>query len=178
MGLDGVELVMDCEDEFGITISDADATATTTPGQLTSLVIRLMHRDGVHPAAVCPSAKLFYALRSQLMTEGVPKQLIHPRARLREIFLTHRSIWISRYTLLTHLGVRIKNKKQLLRDDIPTQTLADLIRASTSNSTPFDTNAEELMVWLRVRMIVAEQLGRSIMDVTPDVDFVKDLGMY
>lgn len=178
MGLDSVELVMECEDEFGITISDAEATVTTTPGQLTTLIVRLMRRDGVHAhETVCPTAKLFYALRRQLMAEGIPKHLIHPHARLREIFLTHRSIWRSRYTLLTHLGVRIKNKKQLLRDDIPTQTLADLILASTSSSTPFDTNAEELMVWLRLRTIVAEQLGRSITDVTPDADFVRDLKM-
>lgn len=178
MGLDGVELVMECEDEFGISISDADAAATCTPGQLTELVIRLMHRDGTPPhASVCPTAMLFYQLRHRLIEEGVPRSRIRPREQIHEVFQTHRRLWLSRYTLLTHLGVHLKRMKSNVYEDFLTKSLRELIQQSVAASTPFDCSAEELVVWLRVRTIVAEQLGRSVKDVTPDADFVKDLGM-
>jgi acyl carrier protein len=45
MGLDSVELVMECEDEFQIRIADADASATETVGQLQTLCIRLVEEQ-------------------------------------------------------------------------------------------------------------------------------------
>ncbi len=45
MGLDGVELVMECEDAFQIRIADADAAVTETVGQLQSLCIRLVEEQ-------------------------------------------------------------------------------------------------------------------------------------
>ena len=67
--------------------------------------------------------------------------------------------------------------KSNVYEDFLTKSLRELIQQSVAASTPFDCSAEELVVWLRVRTIVAEQLGRSVKDVTPDADFVKDLGM-
>jgi acyl carrier protein len=48
MGMESVEMVMDCEEAFGIKISDQDAGATHTVGELHELCVRLMdeQRDG------------------------------------------------------------------------------------------------------------------------------------
>ena len=65
MGLDSVELVMECEDEFGITISDFEAEQTTTVGELAELVIKLLRRKGeLEPIQFCESSRLFYQLRA------------------------------------------------------------------------------------------------------------------
>jgi len=45
MGLDGVELVLECEDKFGINIGDLDAERTETVGQLQHLCIRLIQEQ-------------------------------------------------------------------------------------------------------------------------------------
>lgn len=46
MGLEMVELVMDCEDEFGISIPDAAVSEIETVGQFFDLVLALTHSGG------------------------------------------------------------------------------------------------------------------------------------
>ena len=46
MGLEMVELVMDCEDEFGISIPDKAAGEVRTVGQFFDLVLALTRSDG------------------------------------------------------------------------------------------------------------------------------------
>ena len=56
MGLDGVEIVMDVEDHFGITIKDEEAERVRTVNDLVALVgsrIRNAH------SAVCPTVSSF-----------------------------------------------------------------------------------------------------------------------
>jgi acyl carrier protein len=47
MGLDGVEIVSEVEDAFGITIQDAEAAKTVTPGQLIDLVLTKVGRGAM-----------------------------------------------------------------------------------------------------------------------------------
>ena len=47
MGLDGVEIVMECEDAFGIKIADADAGVITIVGQLQELCVRLVEEQSL-----------------------------------------------------------------------------------------------------------------------------------
>ena len=60
MGLDGVELVMEVEDEFGITIPDLDASEMRTVGDLVALCL-----DRINAAKTmrCPSLPCFLSLR-------------------------------------------------------------------------------------------------------------------
>lgn len=61
MGLDGVEIVMEIEDEFGITIPDSEAAGLRTVGDLTALCLA---RIRATKAMRCPSLQCFLALRT------------------------------------------------------------------------------------------------------------------
>ncbi len=64
MGLDGVELVIATEEQFGIKLSDAEAERCRTPGQLVDLVLsKLRLRDD----APCVHQRAFHLLRRGLI---------------------------------------------------------------------------------------------------------------
>ena len=86
MGLDGVELVMELEDEFGIGIPDGDVEQITTVGQTVEFVVRqLSARRPVGPG-VCPSARAFYRLRAALMAGyRVPRYSVRPEVKVSEL---------------------------------------------------------------------------------------------
>lgn len=231
MGLDGVELVMECEQAFGIEIPDEDACKVRTPGQLTKLVIKLMRQDGrLISTSICPSANHFFELRRKLMADGFERDRIRPSSQLADILPTPVDVRRSDFTLRTHLGALTERTRadQLFRFLVPAlalltlvplvyysatqhtlsvlavicvlslftvafisaiyggrrsalsdpdRTLAQCIRNAAVQSIPFSDNPQEQMVWMRVRTIVAEQLGHTVNEVTHDADFVKDLGM-
>ena len=66
MGMDGVEIVMDVEDHFGISIQDSEAEHVRTVGDLVSLVhARITAAQREH----CPTLRAFFSLRK--VTRGV-----------------------------------------------------------------------------------------------------------
>jgi acyl carrier protein len=82
MGLDVVELIMEVEEEFDITIEDRDAEKIGTVGLLYHYVLR---RLGVG-LPVCPSASRFYRLRRTLLDLGqIDRRAIRPSARLDDL---------------------------------------------------------------------------------------------
>ena len=84
MGLDGVELVMAVEEEFGLEISDADAEKLRTPRDLIDVVCTKM--ADVKPGGVCQSQHAFYKLRRALCTQtGQPRKTITPATRLADL---------------------------------------------------------------------------------------------
>lgn len=231
MGLDGVELVMECEDEFGISIPDAEASAVRTPGQLTRLVERLLQQDGRTASfRACPSAQLFYEMRRGLVAGGFARDRIRPDATLNEIFetpdrvrqgarcpnpavrigtertaadllvfgllasLTAGIAACLMYATYSHFGVTASatafppvlfvavltiascwmRRSRLAQPKLSLRILIDE-QLDSSRSVGFDD--EEALIWLKVRNIVAEQLGIAVADVTPDADFVRDLGL-
>ena len=90
MGLDTVELVMEVEESFGITIPDADAEKIQTVGQLYRYVLSKM--DG--PTLVtsgCLSAAAFYRLRRRLMGRfRVERRRIRPASALDDLIPKRR----------------------------------------------------------------------------------------
>ncbi len=67
MGLEGVELVMNVEEAFGIRISDQDASEVRTVGQCCDLIERILSRGGQEP---CSTGATFYRLRRALTGLG------------------------------------------------------------------------------------------------------------
>jgi acyl carrier protein len=56
MGLDAIEIILEVEDRFGITISDAESEQIRTVGDLAALREIIVDALGVKPAQVVPSA--------------------------------------------------------------------------------------------------------------------------
>lgn len=86
MGLDGVELVMEVEEAFGIVIPDADAETIRTVGDLYRFVLAKMDGPTTEPSG-CFSASEFYRLRRQLMgLFRIERRRIRPDSTLEELF--------------------------------------------------------------------------------------------
>ncbi|OQP58398.1 hypothetical protein [Niastella populi] len=84
MGLDSVEILVNVENAFGITISNYEAEKITTVGDIHNVVWR--HVQG-RQSMRCRSQQLFYKLRYLLINKfQVPREAIEPDASLNDIF--------------------------------------------------------------------------------------------
>jgi len=234
MGLDGVELVMECEDEFGIKIPDADASLVFTPRQLTDMVIRLMRQQGeLPPAHGCQSSRMFYRFRKCLTETCVGRDEVKPSTTLGKLLDTPDAVraaseglnLIGAKTSVMQLDQLLRVRKSVVggliaagvvvaliafngdvgivsgivlisgallfisymiyevigetRSELmePEQTVSGQIKHTIESGELYSDNADERAVWIKIRTIIAEQLGLSMDRVTPDADFVKDLGL-
>lgn len=84
MGLDGVELVMDLEEEFGIRISDEEASRTITMADVFLLICRLR---GVGPAVV--SSEDLSAFAAVFRETGL-RDALSDHERLDDVVPVHR----------------------------------------------------------------------------------------
>jgi acyl carrier protein len=84
MGLDSVEILVNVENAFGITISNYEAEKITTVGDIHNVVWRnVQGRQSMR----CRSQQLFYKLRYLLINKfQVPRDAIELDASLNEIF--------------------------------------------------------------------------------------------
>jgi acyl carrier protein len=93
MGLDAVELVMDVEDHFGITVRDTDAEVLRTVGDLVSLI---QSRLVAARQEVCPTLPAFLHLRSCVRDiSGDERFRIRPRERVADSLSSsqRRALW-------------------------------------------------------------------------------------
>lgn len=87
MGLDSVELVMDLEDAFKMTLPDNEICKTTTPGMVADLVYSLLQTIDKKR---CQSQVAFYKIRSHICNSmNIPRANIKPDTLLKEIFPAH-----------------------------------------------------------------------------------------
>jgi hypothetical protein len=92
MGLDGVELVMEVEDRFGVKLADSECSRVRTVADLAALVISKLPRS----AGPCPTARAFFGFRALMVTRaGVERRRVRARARLDEL-IGQRRRWIWR----------------------------------------------------------------------------------
>ncbi len=104
MGLAGVELVMEFEDEFDVTIVDEVAGSLQTIGDVARFVTWQMRSKW--PKVSCPTGKTFYEIRRMLLERLPVKQReIRPSTRLDDLIprrlrrrilksLSKRSLWV------------------------------------------------------------------------------------
>lgn len=96
MGLDGVELIMETEDRFGIAIDDSEYAELRTVGDLYRIVLSKLgppdsRRTNSEPTS-CPSVLPFLATRRAIMSlSGAKREDVRPSSSLRTLLpLTRR----------------------------------------------------------------------------------------
>jgi hypothetical protein len=96
MGLDGVELVMTFEEDFGIAIPDAAAGGMVTPRHVTDF---LFQKRGVG-SGPCLSQRAFHRLRRALMRLGHERRTLRRETSLATLFPSRSRA--GRWALLGH----------------------------------------------------------------------------
>ena len=93
MGLDGVELIMEVEDEYGIKLPDEEASKFRTLGDLFDAILRRLDGRQLSPCVYSP---LFYELRRAIVdVVGGEPRAIRPRTKWSELIAAgrEREIW-------------------------------------------------------------------------------------
>jgi acyl carrier protein len=179
MGLDTVELVMEIEDEFAISLPDADAELIQTAGQLHAYLCHILRPQ---PAPRCASARAFYFLRRVLLTHhDLPRRAVRPSARVAHLLPADGpDPWPEIADALRLRPYFSFNGKAALRLPAVFSTIRDLIRMMTFPH-PMDLPPRfgefEAGIWQRVRTIVSEQAGVRVDDIHLHSHFINDLGM-
>lgn len=81
MGLDTVELLLAIEEEFGITIPDADAAQLRSVGDLHQLILRRTETEPRTPAAAAMWERVVTVVAGEL---AIPTDRVTPEARFAE----------------------------------------------------------------------------------------------
>jgi hypothetical protein len=104
MGLDTVELVMDIEEAFDISIPDDRASQMLTVGDVYEFILEKT-TDSTLSSKTCLTAATFYELRTILRSAGIKNTDIRPRTRIDRVFplLGRRSNW---KTMSSKMGLR------------------------------------------------------------------------
>ena len=181
MGLDGVELVMEIEDRFSTSVSDAAAERIQTVGDLHAFLMNRIRRQN---SECCSSAALFYPIRKLLVTEfGIERNAVAPSTHLESLIAAddRYEFWRKLETSVATRLPRLKRSQWLQwnGDTFPDscKTVAQLIchcvdvSKITDEFGPDDSND----VWDVVCKLVAEMAGVEKSVLEPETSFVNDL---
>jgi acyl carrier protein len=179
MGLDSVELVMEIEDEFGISVPDADAELIETAGQLHAYVC---HRLRPVAPGVCPSARASFLLRRTLVAHGpVTRAAVRPSSRIAELIRPEfRHRWPAVATAIGVSDFFSFGRTTDVRFPAVFTTVRDLVRRMTMPRALGPHAADggtEREVWECVRRIISEQMGVRLDEIHPHTHFINDLNM-
>ncbi len=189
MGLDGVELLMATEEEFGILISDGEAAGMYTPQDLMEVVYKKLGLEngaagvgGGEEITVqehCRSQRAFHKIRSAISeSTGTRRREIRLDACLNDIFAKPRRVkeW-RRFRELSGLRMFSAPGAWLAFRPAP-ETVRGLVDRLVELSPKYLRVSGS---WTReavrdhVRAIISEQLAISEFD--DDDEFVRDLGL-
>ncbi|HTW94237.1 MAG TPA: hypothetical protein VMD30_05565 [Tepidisphaeraceae bacterium] len=177
MGLDGVELLIDMEHEFGISIPDDAASKVATVQDAANLIVEIL-RTKQWPVGVCSTAHSFYALRRQLVARfDASRGDVRLDTPIGKFIPRGCGIAWSQVAAICDLrnefAVFAKN-----RVPPPAMPIRQLIETrSQIKWLRIDGTVDQTMVLERVRQMSAEQMGIPIGRVKPESHFIEDLGM-
>lgn len=87
MGLDSIELLVEVETEFKISIPDIEAEEIITVGDFYQAILKKMPSKKRGVSTKCKPQKIFYELRNILSSRlDISKEEFSPKTHLREIF--------------------------------------------------------------------------------------------
>ncbi|MCC6661477.1 MAG: hypothetical protein IT437_11390 [Phycisphaerales bacterium] len=90
--MDSVELVMEVEDHFKVTLPDSECSLVRTVADLAGLVISKLPRE----SGKCPTATRFFQVRDHVLeTAGLPPRALRPKTKLEVVFprRRRRAMW-------------------------------------------------------------------------------------
>ncbi len=177
MGLDGVELVMELEDHFGLAIPDKDAGHLITIG-MTSKYIAERLAELPWPAGVCPTAKAFYSLRRELGAQaGVARDRVNLDSPVDE--LVGKGNGQSWHDIALASGLRPERGFFSRKKGPPAgMSIREVIEnLHTAAGRRADGTVDEALVFEEVRLVVSEQMRVPVATLTRDTQYHKDLGI-
>ena len=183
MGLDTVELAMEIEDTFEISIPDRDAEQMNTPNDVADWLMSRL-KGPASSAPQCATARTFYRMRAELVSDfGVGRKNVRPNSILNDLVPQQRGMAWRRFARKHHLP-----RKSILdfaffgkSTDSVRLSMRDAVDYAVSfdSSHWFSTDGQPIRdkILLTVRRIVTEQMGLKLEEVRPDSRFIQDLGM-
>jgi hypothetical protein len=177
MGLDTVELVMEMEDRFGISIPDEDASRMVTVGDTLDYIVRKLQHRLPGGEDRCPSQRAFYRLRRDLVAAyGVPPRSVRPGSRIGALIPVGpaRGTWTA---FAQRLRLPLESTR-LPRDYFPhpETTLRELVPPMLGPTFSMDgKRVHEHAVWIELRSIISRQLGIDEGEIQPHLRYIADL---
>ena len=164
MGLDFVELIMQLEDEFAVSISDEVAATLTTVGATVDYIVDELRRR----APVCPSAQSFYRLRESLVARcGARRNEVRLDAPMGRLARKRRREWPA---IASHAWLR--------ETPFPPEEMSvgELIRTHrVSNHWRADGSLDEPAVERRVMELVAETAAVPVEELSRESHYFNEL---
>lgn len=180
-GLDGVELLMAIEEEFGLEIPDNVAEQLHTVGETYEYLLMRLNST---PASECLSQRIFYKLRRALINNfQVKRSSIEPDTKLSEILsleeLENGWPYLPLFIEMNTPDFKRANEFMgfKLNDDM--LTVRQLVQALISLN--WDSFSKELNtdqeIWRRLVEVVVRQTSVNPSAVVPSAKFASDLGV-
>lgn len=186
MGMELIELVMELENRFEIRIPDEDYEKIMTVGGTVAYVVSCLRQKVPPPMTVCPSARLFYRLRREMVAElGVARRAVTPAARLGDLVpagparlrwdavadqcgLDREPLYLSRPS-----RSRFPPEEMTVRNLIDTRTRHR--RLGRGQWYRRNGEVDEAAVWRGVCAIVSKVFGARADDLKWDTHYIDDL---
>lgn len=152
MGMDGVEIVMDIEDRFGISIQDSEAEHIRTVGDL---VVLVRSRIAAAQREYCPTLPAFLTLRTATrVVLADDSARLRPRDSVASILrpTERRALW-KRLSVLMGTPPRPLRRPALLRRSLVAVSIAVLLLALLS-ALAIDFRTLPLTIIVAVSVIV------------------------
>lgn len=169
MGLDGVELAMDVEDHFGITLKDTEAEGIRTVGDLVALIRSRMVAAN---AGACPTLSAFLTLR-RVVRDMINDEVFRMRSRdsVASLFppRLRRQLWRRLPDILGTLPESLR-RPPLLRKILVTISICLLLSATAP--AVIDWQILPLTLFLAAVLIFLLYVATSPYCIVPPNDWV------
>jgi hypothetical protein len=176
MGLEGVELVMEFEDELGISIPDETAGQMVSVGDAVNYIVGILSKQAPL-IGVCHTAHSFYLLRGELVRRyGLARDVVKLDARVSSLVPSNSDRdWPH---IAAASGLR-RSPRCIFRKRTPQQaSIREILETQRLTSCrDIDGAINEQKVFQLVQQIISEQMGMPLERIRRDSQYIKDLGM-
>ena len=178
MGLGTVELVMETEDTFGVSIPDRDAERIRTAGQLTDWLMGALAKRLAVSRSTCASRNVFHELRRNLLSVfGVARSRVRVDTPIHEL-VTER--WAQRawpgFARENNIDVPPFSFRTVTRFAPQGTTIRDLVGQAVKRHPLYfasEGRIDREKVFGVIRRIVVEQAHVAADTITEDTDLVR-----